>query len=400
MISCQPRMQSIYYEGYPALLLMAGVNGEDIENSSDFISKRTNPGVNESFNLDLINSITQELKQPLHQLNCITGELLNTMLTNQQREFVEDVQICEKQMTRIIDNTFELHEIQSGNMKLLSQPLSLETLAMEAIEDSAAAVVNKHTELFYLIDDDVPQVVFGDKEHLKQILTNFLAIIIRFSGSGEVSLSIKKGLVESDKHHIIFEVHGASTSVENGFTKELREIISPSGLAADSEISNEDSGYTLAFQLITLMGGNLLVAENYGNSADLSFSLPMSVVVDEKEVDLNEFSALRHKKVLIVDDNSTLLCNLKSKLTSLGMEVTAASSGSEAINMLRNKIPLDLALIDYHLSGMSGEQLARKMQSLVRYEKLPKILVSSLPDFENVDTKVTPCRRYEQHYQS
>lgn len=388
LVSCQTKMKHIYFEGQPAMLLIAQLADDSSEHNSELISDQVGSAANNNLDSAIIKSMNRELKQPLLKLNCITGRLLNTMLTGQQREMVEEVQVCETQMNRIIGNSFELYEIQSGKMKLLSQPIHLESLAIEAIEDCAYEGINKHTELFYLVSDDVPQVVSGDKEHIRQILTNFLAIIIQFTGSGEISLTIKKSPVTSETNQIIFEIHGSSTSADTGFAKELREIISPSGLTTVSDLDNGDSAYTLAFRLITLMGGTLLVAENYGNNADLSFSLPMEVVADDKPQVVKVSPMLNQKKVLIVDDNSAVLCNLKSKLASLGMEVTAASSGSEAMNLLRNKIPLDLALIDYHLPGMSGEQLARKMESLIRYEKLPKILLSSLPEFDAIGNKL------------
>jgi CheY-like chemotaxis protein len=263
-------------------------------------------------------------------------------------------------------------------MVLESQPFDLRSCIEESLDLVAARAAEKGLELVYFIEEDVPEMVLGDVTRLRQILVNLLGNAVKFTERGEVAVSVDASPLGPGSVEVHFSVKDTGIGISEGNMGSLFQSFSQVDSSTTRNYGGTGLGLAISKRLVELMGGAIGVESEPGSGSTFSFTVPAKVF-GPKEPSQRKDAALIGKRLVVVDDSQTARLMLMKSACRWGMEITEATSGLEALNILESGLKFDAALIDAVMPDMSGIALAGKLKEIREKDKdkdIPIILMS------------------------
>jgi PAS domain S-box-containing protein len=220
-------------------------------------------------------TMSHEVRTPLNGIVGFTGLLLETPLTDSQREQLLAIRASADALVRLTEDILDFARIESGNTRIDPAPCDPRECLEEAIDLHAAAAARKGVDIFHRVAPDVPASIITDQGRLRQVLVNLVGNAVKFTESGEIEVSVSLPREEGNAAGIRLEFAVRDTGPGIAVDDQARLFRPFTQLDASTLRKHGGAGLGLAISrnLVEMLGGQIRVESRPGAGATFAFSI-------------------------------------------------------------------------------------------------------------------------------
>lgn len=319
-------------------------------------------------------SLNHEIRTPLSGILGMTDLLLETPLSEDQREYVGATRVCAENLLEILNVTLEYSALSANHVLLEETEFSLRDALEGVLGEFAAKAEAKGLLLVPALDSSLPEMVVGDPMRLRQILWHLVGNAVKFTRQGrvEVAACATKGTDRAVRVALLVQDSGI------GIAPDQLAAIFESFRQLETGLSRNHGGLGLglavAQKLVALLDGSISVDSEVGKGSvfavTLPFKLPMEMAASPAEM------APSRARVLVVDDNSIAQTIASHALRRQSFDVECAGNGRLAVEAA-SKTRFDVILMDLQMPGWDGFETTEQIRKLPGYRDTPIIAVTA-----------------------
>jgi signal transduction histidine kinase/ActR/RegA family two-component response regulator len=302
--------------------------------------------------------MSHELRTPLNGVLGMAHALTTSPLDQRQRGYVEVIEGSGQSLLAILNDILDLSKIEAGRLEIeaITYPLTDLLHSIVALWDGPVAEKGLVLTVEF---EHVPAWVVGDPTRLRQILTNLLSNALKFTDRGEIRLSVRYGVDQ----RLRFEVTDTGAGMSPAVLARLFRDFSQGDASIGRKYGGTGLGLSISRRLCRMMGGDLEAESVEGSGSTFVGSIEAPAVTARVETaDAETQTELPQLRILAVDDNASNRAVIEALLHALGLSVTLACDGADALNILRS-VPTDLVLMDINMPVMNGLEALAAIRS-------------------------------------
>lgn len=342
---------------------------------------------------DFLSSMSHEIRTPLNAIVGLSEDISSyeDQVPKEVLEDTKDIKNASDTLLEIVGNILDINKIESEHMEIIEKEYNFKNEISKMAKITSTRIEDKPIEFELKMAEDIPDILIGDKTHVKEIINNLLTNAIKYTEKGKITLNVKC-INKGDISKLIISVQDTGRgikkeNIEKLFTKFQR-------LEEDMNTTIEGTGLGLAItkSLVNLMNGTINVQSQFGIGSLFIVNIPQKIgkLVDEtidKTIDYNYIrkpveiidnldeleehtnnletlteSNSTKKRILIVDDNKLNIKVATRLLSDLPYEIDECYNGKECLEKLKSN-SYDLILMDIMMPEMDGEETIKELRN-------------------------------------
>ncbi len=315
---------------------------------------------------DFVATMSHEIRTPLNGVIGMSELLLESPLSERQRESAETIHTSSELLLGVINDILDFSKIDAGRLSLEYTEIAVEPLVRSVATLFSGQAQAKSIEIRAHVDAAVPQIVLGDELRLRQILVNLVGNAVKFTAAGSVTITVTAGAAERSPIPVTFAIADTGVGIRDEMRGILFEPFQQADMSNTRRFGGTGLGLSISRHLVTMMKGTIGVESVLGAGSVFSFTIPFEFSATASREPAAEAApatgglampkaaiAPRTERVLLVEDNEINRRVAIRQLQRLGFQPQTAANGREALDAVERS-PYDLIFMDLQMPVMDG----------------------------------------------
>jgi signal transduction histidine kinase/CheY-like chemotaxis protein/HPt (histidine-containing phosphotransfer) domain-containing protein len=349
------------------------------DNMGELVRARVAAEAADQAKSEFLATMSHEVRTPMNGVIGMTGLLLDTNLTLEQRRYADAIRESGNGLLAIINDILDFSKMSVGRLDLEKAPFDMAALVGSVIEITAPHAMGKGITIACFLDPAVQRGYQGDAGRLRQILLNLVGNAVKFTETGGVWLEV--GPEDGQPSRVRFAVHDTGIGIPADALPRLFQTFSQVDASTSRRFGGTGLGLAICKKLAELMGGEIGVTSAPGEGSTFWVAVPLEEAGISSAGPPPDAAVLAGRRALIVDDRPVNVEVLARQLEAWGMTVTRLAAAGGCVEAVRAAArvggPFDLLLLDEVMPGTSGSELAAQLRRLPELGAARIVLTSS-----------------------
>lgn len=320
-------------------------------------------------------NMSHEIRTPMNAICGMADLLMDEDLTPDAYEYVDTMKTAGNHLLSIINDLLDFSKIESGKQEFIEEKYIYNNLIRDVVNIIGVKVKDKAISLVVDIDDDIPGILVGDVERIRQVIINIMNNAVKFTDAGSITLTSFFEPIDFAMGNLHFDVKDTGRGIKEEDIGKLFNAFEQVDRKKNSGIEGTGLGLSISKMLVNGMGGKIFVESEYEKGSTFHFYVRQKIASDKpcnysrykerKAVPKKEhLFKVRDLKVLVVDDNRVNLRVAAGMLKRYGIVPAEVNCGADAIELVKKNKDFDMIFMDHLMPDMDGIETTKIIREI------------------------------------